>query len=63
MYEHVVVEHLLLYGSTASTAQHSTAQHSTAQRSAAQRSAISPHKAAKQVRADHSATTEASTQS
>ena len=35
-----VVEHLLLYCSSASTAQHNTAQHT-------QHSAISPHKAAK----------------
>ena len=47
MYEHVA-EHLLLYFSTASTAPHSV---------------ISPHKAAKQVRADQSATTQATRQS
>ena len=46
MYDHVVVEHLL-HCSTASTAQ---------------QSAVSPHKAAKQVRADQSATTQASRQ-
>ena len=45
-YEHVIFEHiLLLYCGTASTAQHS---------------AITPHKAANQVRADQSATTQAS---
>ena len=47
MYEHIVVEYLL-HCSTASTVQHNTA--------------ISPHKAAKQVRADQSVAAQASRQ-